>query len=94
MNYCWYCGAEAVVTGKIARKEICPKCKMAVKCCRNCSFFDPSAPKQCREPATEHVSDKEGANFCEYFEFLQSDGPPRRRSTQDSRKKFDSLFKK
>ena len=94
MNLCWYCGTEATVTGKIARKEICPKCKMSVKCCRNCGLFDASAPKQCREPAAEHISDKEGSNFCEYFEFLERSDQPGRRSTQDSKKKFDSLFKK
>jgi hypothetical protein len=94
MRHCWYCGTEAVSTGKVDRKEICPKCKMAVKCCRNCRFFDTSAPKQCREPAAEFVGDKDGANFCEYFEFVEQAGRRTGRQVGDAKSKFDSLFKK
>lgn len=33
-----------------------------------CRFFDVTVPKQCREDDAEEVSDKERANFCEWFE--------------------------
>jgi len=94
MKACWYCGTETSVGPKVARKEICAKCKMALKCCRNCGFFDLAAPKQCREPSAEHVGDKEGSNFCEYFDFIERADGPRRKQGDDGRKKFDSLFKK
>jgi len=96
MKLCWYCGTETSLPGKIERKAICPKCKVAVKCCRNCKFFDTSAPKQCREPAAEFVGDKEGANFCEYFDFADQAGRPARSPAGDAKnkKRFDSLFKK
>ncbi len=94
MKVCWFCGSEVIPTGKIARKEICSRCKMALKCCKNCLHFDPSAPKQCREPAAEFVGDKEGANFCEYFDFVERVDRPRASAPDGAKKKFDSLFKK
>lgn len=32
-----------------------------------CEFYDTSVAKSCREPVAEEVSDKERANFCDYF---------------------------
>jgi len=93
MKLCWYCGTEAAVTGKVDRKEICPKCKMSRKCCRNCRFFETSAPKQCREPAAEFVGDKEGSNFCEYFDYAERGDGRAGGPAGDAKKRFDSLFK-
>jgi hypothetical protein len=93
MKVCWFCGTEVVLATKIARKDICSKCKMSLKCCRNCGFFDPSAPRQCREPAAEDVRDKDAANFCEYFDFVERVRAARQASPDDAKRKFDSLFK-
>lgn len=94
MKLCWFCGTEAIVQGKPARKEICAKCRMALRCCKNCRFFDPPAPKQCREPAAEFVGDKEGANFCEYFEFAERADRQRGNPAEEAKRRFDSLFNK
>lgn len=32
-----------------------------------CEFYDTSVAKSCREPVAEEVTDKERANFCDYF---------------------------
>jgi len=32
-----------------------------------CEFYAPSVAKSCREPVAEEVTDKERANFCDYF---------------------------
>lgn len=32
-----------------------------------CEFHDTSVAKSCREPVAEEVTDKERANFCDYF---------------------------
>jgi hypothetical protein len=32
-----------------------------------CEFYDTSVAKSCREPVAEEVSDKERAQFCDYF---------------------------
>ena len=92
MVSCFHCGSEVDIEGKIGRSDVCPRCKSAVKCCRNCRFYERSAHNHCREPAAEWVPDKERSNFCEYFEPGQgrSLGP----KSEGVRKKWDSLFKK
>jgi len=94
MKVCWFCGAEMLFGEKITRDMTCAQCKVALKACRNCRFFDPSAHNQCREPAAEWVRDKELANFCEFFEFAERVDRPRGNRPEDRKKKFDSLFKK
>ena len=90
---CYHCGNKIEVKNKIGRQAMCPKCDRYLHCCLNCRFYDPAAYHQCRETQAEWVSDKQGANFCDYFE------PSERKSVSDSmaeeaRKKLDQLFKK
>ncbi len=94
MNLCWFCGTEAVIPGKITRGATCAKCRMALKCCKNCRHFDPSSHNQCREPAAEWVRDKELSNFCEFFDMMETAERPRGVQADDARKRFDSIFKK
>jgi len=51
-----------------------------------------SAYHRCREPQAEWVSDKEQANFCDYFEFGREDGRPKEKD--DARTRLEALFKK
>lgn len=94
MNTCWFCGTEAPAGVRISRDMICAKCKQSLKCCKNCSFYDPAAHNQCRDPAAEWVRDKELANFCEFFQFSERTNASRASTKEDPRGKFDSLFKK
>jgi DNA-directed RNA polymerase subunit RPC12/RpoP len=66
VGLCWHCGQElgALDLGREAR---CPKCSKAVHACRNCRFFKPGRSNDCLEPIADFVSDKERANFCDYF---------------------------
>ncbi len=50
-------------------KEFCEGCAAYLHCCRNCRHFAPTLHNQCAIPTTEWVGDKEGANFCDEFEF-------------------------
>lgn len=92
MKVCWFCGTESSVS-RPSRDQVCSKCRMSLKACKNCRFHDPAAHNQCREPAAEWVRDKELANFCEFFEF--ADGPGRSAGSEGggARKAFDDLFK-
>ncbi len=93
---CHQCGS-AIPVGqgeKILRHHDCSNCGADLKCCLNCRFFDSSRNNQCAETAADWVSNKESANFCDFFEprtvvDLQSGGAP----AEDPRKKFDDLFK-
>ena len=42
-------------------------CDTWLHCCRNCAFFAPGSANDCREPRAEPVTDREQANFCEWF---------------------------
>ena len=68
MIECHQCGESIELEGKVMRKDTCPSCHSFLHCCMHCEFHDRSAHNQCREPAAEWVSNKEAANFCEYFQ--------------------------
>lgn len=94
---CFRCQKEIAIVGKVSRLDSCPKCHSDLHVCLNCSFYDPFAHKQCREPATEVVRDKEKANFCEYFSPSQKtaiDGLAPKSKSDEARNAFDNLFKK
>jgi hypothetical protein len=100
MKCCHRCGSELRLASAIARTDSCPHCHSDLKCCLNCRLHDPGANNQCREPQAEWQTDKEKANFCEFFEFRETSalgqpgmgggesGPDRARSA------FDALFRK
>lgn len=90
---CWYCGE--ILTGiplPIGRREECPHCTASLHVCRLCEFYDRGVSKDCREPVADEVSDKEAANFCDYFRprgglSASDDG-----SAAQSRAKLAALF--
>lgn len=94
MKICWFCGNDVGPDPRPSRDKICPKCRMSLKCCKNCRFFDPSAHNQCTDPAAEWVRDKELANFCEFFELADRAARPKQARPEEARRKFDDLFNK
>ena len=99
---CHHCGRELqLFSAKVERTAGCPYCHSDLKCCLNCRLHDPGANNQCREPQAEWQSDKDKANFCEFFEFrevspLDAAGAGRRAAERDSKARaaFDALFGK
>jgi hypothetical protein len=94
MKTCHFCNRELHAAAKVARTDSCPHCQSDLHCCRNCRFYDPGFNNQCREPAAEWASDKEEANFCEFFELRDAPSAGPAATKQDTRAAFDSLFKK
>jgi len=100
VKLCHHCSREVRLLAALQRTDSCPYCRSDLKCCLNCRFFDPGANNQCREPAAEWQTEKEKANFCEYFEFrevspLSAPGMGGAASDKDrARAAFDSLFGK
>ena len=100
MKCCHRCGSELKLGSAIARTDSCPRCHSDLKCCLNCRFFDPGFNNQCREPQAEWASEKEKANFCEFFEFRQVSAATHpgmgggRSELDQARSAFDSLFSK
>lgn len=92
---CYHCGTEIHLERRPSRQEVCPNCSAYLHCCRNCTFYDPGAHNQCREPQADWIQDKEAANFCDYFEAAVAVKPSGSATRQmDARKKLENLFKK
>jgi len=45
----------------------CPKCGVALHCCKQCTFFEPSTRFQCTKPIPERIAYKDRANECTFF---------------------------
>ena len=45
----------------------CPKCGVALHCCKQCANFEPSTRFQCVRPIPERIPIKDKANACELF---------------------------
>lgn len=95
MRSCHHCGRDLNLMGPVARTDGCPHCHSDLKCCRNCRFFDPAFNNQCREPQAEWVTEKTKANFCEFFDFVESSslGVLGEGGGNKARAAFDALFK-
>ena len=89
---CSFCQTAIEVGDLIGRTDVCPKCDHNLHSCMQCRFYDENAHHQCREPQAEWVSNKEKANFCDYFELGREKVEPKPKN--DARSKLEALFKK
>ena len=66
---CWKCGFKlGRILLPMSRREECPSCEADQHVCKLCRFYAKGVADECREERAESVSDKEKANFCDYFE--------------------------
>jgi hypothetical protein len=91
---CHHCRNEVKVEGFISRTDDCPHCGSDIRCCLNCDSYDPGAHNRCREPQAEWVTDREKANFCDYFKPNKRKTAGTKTATIDARSDFENLFKK
>ncbi|MDN4501870.1 hypothetical protein QX776_05630 [Alteromonadaceae bacterium BrNp21-10] len=65
--HCWQCNKtlENVIL-PMSRREECTFCRSDQHVCKMCKFFDHN-PGRCNEERAEDISDREKANFCDYF---------------------------
>lgn len=98
---CWNCGERLDdVPLPVSRHEYCTQCAEAVHCCRMCIHYDRDVADQCREDRAEPPTDKETANFCDYFSPRFSAGGGTagaesgagRSRQEEARAKLDALF--
>jgi hypothetical protein len=92
---CQACKSEIKIEGHISRSDECSKCGADIHSCLNCHNYDPAAHNRCRESQAEWVTDREKANFCDFFmpSKRAASGKPAS-STDDARSAFDNLFRK
>lgn len=70
-RHCHHCGWVWPHRSAPGRSDVCPQCQRDLRVCLNCRRHDPRAAYECREPRAEPVSDKDRANFCEWFDFAE-----------------------
>ncbi|MDR1565997.1 MAG: hypothetical protein LBS48_01780 [Treponema sp.] len=94
---CWYCGSPVKDAEPIGRSLSCPECGKDLRSCRNCRHFLAGSPKDCAESQAEVPSDRERANFCDWFslnpKFRKPSGEMSRDSAASAKAAFDNLFK-
>ena len=93
---CRACGAKTGVGEIIGRRDTCDRCGADLHSCIQCRHYDTSYSNDCREPQAELVTDKEKANFCDYFQPAQS-GPQtddKNLSRSEAEKRWEELFAK
>ena len=103
---CYQCGHQEPALDSVPTDALCPKCRAAQHCCRNCVHFDPGARFECRQPIPRPVSSKTAANTCKFFKpetvldatgrRIVSPGPaaPPGEKVSPGRAAFEALFKK
>ena len=91
---CWHCGA--VVTDQLLPLSTyaeCCHCRAQLHCCRQCSYFNPRLRADCDEPRAESYSEREKANFCDWFklrrEFVE---PGETAPSADHHAELNTLF--
>ena len=65
---CWQC--NSVVTDQplpLSTYAECRQCRAQLHCCRQCQHFNPRLRADCDEPRAESHSEREKANFCDWF---------------------------
>ena len=91
---CWQCGAK--VTDQplpLSTYAECRQCRAQLHCCRQCQHFNPRLRADCDEPRAESHSEREKANFCDWFklrrEFVESG---EKAPSADHQTELDTLF--
>lgn len=65
---CWKCGNPLVgLILPLSRREVCDSCGADQHVCKLCKEYNPTVSRSCEEDRAEDVTDKESANFCDYF---------------------------
>lgn len=94
MPGCGSCGGSlAIVGNQVGRRDLCPSCGAELRACVMCRHYDPQVAKGCKEPFAEVPSDREGANFCEFFQ-IGDGGHLAKASKEAQLSAAEALFKK
>lgn len=91
---CWNCGSSLeAIPLPISRHAHCQSCFEPVHSCRMCRFHDESIPGQCEDERADPPTEKENANFCEYFKPRNNAYSNQRGTAAESAKaRLDTLF--
>lgn len=97
---CAMCGAVIRTDiDEIAFASNCDSCGAALRCCKNCVYFDPASRFECTQPIPERISPKDKRNSCQFFQIRTTvekiiTSSQSRQAPRDARQAFEDLFKK
>ncbi|HON99355.1 MAG TPA: hypothetical protein P5269_02660 [Syntrophales bacterium] len=91
-GFCFRCRAAVTLPGRVGRRDACPSCGWDLHICLNCTFYEPGAYNDCREPQAERVTVKDRANFCDFFT-LRETPPEKAPDKGDVKDRLRALFK-
>lgn len=92
---CYKCKKE-LKDISIYRTTECPSCGADLHVCKACKFYSPGSHYDCKETVEDIVTDKEKANFCDFFkagENSSSGNSGTTTSAQANLDAFNALFK-
>lgn len=92
---CHKCGKSLPEAYKamVSRSDTCTHCMTDVRCCKMCQFYDPKSYNECRESSADRITEKEKANFCDYFKIGSSYNDAEKQK-QEQLARAMALFKK
>ena len=92
---CYKCSGALSDSFKVmvSRSDTCSHCMADIRCCKMCIFYDPKVYNECRESNADRITEKEKANFCDYYKFGPG-GDTADKQRQDALAKAAALFKK
>ena len=91
---CSRCGTDLDQSKDVGFEAVCSGCGSDLHACTNCTYFDSSAPNECRQPVEHRIARKSSRNKCDLFapktsqEFNSDRG-----GSEDPKNAFDALFK-
>ena len=91
---CWQCGmAVNDQPLPLSTYAECRPCRAQLHCCRQCQHYNPRLRVDCDEPRAESHSEREKANFCDWFklrrEFVE---PSEKAPSVDHQTELNTLF--
>ena len=90
---CWNCGQNLdELPRPITRHNSCPECFHELHCCRMCREYAPNDTIQCRDERADPPTNKENANFCDFFRPLLGAYDGRAVRAGSAQAKLDALF--
>ncbi len=98
MNICYKC--QAIIDKEdielLSRNDSCQICGFDLHCCLNCQLYDIFSYNDCKEIQAETLTDKEKANFCDFFKFKETGNAisSDKNKFQNKENPLDDLFKK
>lgn len=87
---CYKCKKE-LKDISIYRTTECPFCGADLHVCKACKFYSPGSHYDCKETVEDIVTDKERANFCDFFKADENNSSNNADSSASAKANIDAF---